>query len=107
MVISGSAQAFIVDRDGEAVCYTNKGYQYITDPASAKGHTHALHWGMWHPLDSNKLLTCSQDSTLRVWDINDAEAVMNETRIPTHKIVIKTRNAQGRKTSPTSCAYSK
>ncbi|CAH8520003.1 unnamed protein product [Schistosoma intercalatum] len=107
LVISGSAQAFIVDRDGEAVCYTNKGYQYITDPASAKGHTHALHWGMWHPLDSNKLLTCSQDSTLRVWDINDAEAVMNETRIPTHKIVIKTRNAQGRKTSPTSCAYSK
>ncbi|CAH8513187.1 unnamed protein product [Heterobilharzia americana] len=107
LVISGSAQAYIVDRDGEPVCYTNKGYQYITDPASAKGHTHALHWGTWHPLDSNKLLTCSQDSTLRIWDINDAEAIINETRIPNHKIVIKPRNAQGRKTSPTSCAYTR
>lgn len=107
LVISGSAQAHIVDRDGEPVCFTNKGFQYITDPASAKGHTHGLHWGCWHPLDSSKFLTCSQDATLRIWDLNDAESLLNETRIPTHKSVIKPRSAQGRKLVPTACAYSK
>lgn len=107
LAISGSAQAYIVDRDGEPVCYTNKGYQYITDPASAKGHTHALQWGTWHPLDTSKFLTCSQDATLRIWDINETEAIVNETRIPNHKFVIKPRNAQGRKAIPTACAYTK
>ncbi|KAF6772624.1 hypothetical protein AHF37_08505 [Paragonimus kellicotti] len=107
LAISGSAQAQIVDRDGEPVCFTNKGFQYITDPSSAKGHTHALHWGCWHPLDPSKFLTCSQDATLRVWDLNDAESLMNETRIPNHKAVIKPRSSQGRKVVPTACAYSK
>lgn len=106
-MISGSAQAHVVSRDGDAVCFTNKGFQYITDPASAKGHTHGLQWGTWHPLDATRFLTCSLDATLRTWDISDAETVVNETRLPTHKTVMKTRNAQGRKTVPTACAYSK
>ncbi|KAG5445589.1 WD repeat-containing protein 70 [Clonorchis sinensis] len=107
LVISGSAQAHVVTRDGEPVCFTNKGFQYITDPASAKGHTHGLHWGCWHPLDSSRFLTCSQDATLRIWNIEDAETLMNETRIPTHKSVIKPRTSQGRKVIPTTCTFSK
>ncbi|CAL8086980.1 unnamed protein product [Calicophoron daubneyi] len=107
LAISGSAQAQIVSRDGDPVCFTNKGYQYITDPAAAKGHTHGLHWGCWHPFDPSKILTCSQDATLRLWDINDAETVMNDTRIPNHKSVIKPRSAQGRKVIPTTCSFSK
>ncbi|TPP67347.1 Gastrulation defective protein 1 like protein [Fasciola gigantica] len=107
LAISGSAQAQVITRDGEPVCFTNKGFQYITDPASAKGHTHGLHWGCWHPLDSSKFLTCSQDCTLRIWDVNDAETLLNETKIPTHKSVLRPRNAQGRKVTPTTCSYSR
>ncbi|VDL50667.1 unnamed protein product [Hymenolepis diminuta] len=107
LVISGCPQAKIFTRDAEPYCETIRGYQYITDPASAKGHTHALNGGTWHPIDSRKFLTWSQDTTLRIWEIDTAEQIMDDTRIPCHSAVLKPRNKQGRKTTPTAGAYSK
>ncbi|KAL5963385.1 WD repeat-containing protein 70 [Taenia solium] len=107
LIISGSPQAKIFTRDAEPYCETIRGYQYITDPASAKGHTHALNGGTWHPIDSRKFLTWSQDTTLRVWEIDTAEQILDDTRIPSHSAILKPRNKQGRKTTPTAGAYSK
>lgn len=107
LIISGSPQAKIFTRDAEPYCETIRGYQYITDPASAKGHTHGINGATWHPFDGRKFLTWSQDTTLRVWEIDTAEQILNDTRIPTHSAVLKPRNGQGRKTIPTAGAYSK
>lgn len=70
LVISGAAQAKVLDRDGFEKCETVKGDQYITDMARTKGHVAALNCGCWHPFIKEEYLTCSQDGTCRIWVLN-------------------------------------
>ncbi|EZA50084.1 hypothetical protein DMN91_006312 [Ooceraea biroi] len=98
LVISGAAQAKVLDRDGFEKCETVKGDQYITDMARTKGHTASLNCGCWHPFTKEEYLTCSQDSTCRVWNLYRPRA---------HKSLIKCRAQNGVKTVPTTCAYSR
>ncbi|KAL7064123.1 hypothetical protein AAHC03_05145 [Spirometra sp. Aus1] len=107
LIVSASPQAKIMTRDGEFLCETIRGYQYITDPASAKGHTHSLKGGTWHPIDGRKFLTWSHDTTIRTWIIDDAETIVNDTRIPKYHEILRPKTAQGRKVIPTACAYSR
>jgi len=98
LVISGAAQAKVLDRDGFEKCETVKGDQYITDMARTKGHTASLNSGCWHPFTKEEYLTCSQDSTCRIWNLYRPRA---------HKSLIKCRAQNGVKTIPTTCAYSR
>ncbi|KAJ8683567.1 hypothetical protein QAD02_019359 [Eretmocerus hayati] len=98
LVLSGSAQAKILDRDGLERCETIKGDQYIADMAMTKGHTASLNCGMWHPFTKEEYITCSQDGTCRVWLVYKPKA---------HKSLIKCRAQNGTKTVPFSCAYSR
>ncbi|XP_012259386.2 gastrulation defective protein 1 homolog [Athalia rosae] len=98
LVVSGAAQAKVLDRDGFEKCETVKGDQYITDMARTKGHTAALNSGCWHPLIKEEYMTCSQDSTCRIWILYKPRG---------HKHLIKCRAQNGVKTIPTTCAYSK
>lgn len=98
LVISGSAQAKVLDRDGFEKCETVKGDQYISDMARTKGHTAGLYSGCWHPFTKEEYLTCSQDSTCRIWILYRPRA---------HKHLIKCRAQNGVKTIPTSCGYSR
>ncbi|CAL7944782.1 unnamed protein product [Xylocopa violacea] len=98
LVISGSAQAKVLDRDGFEKCETVKGDQYITDMACTKGHTAGLNSGCWHPFTKEEYLTCSQDSTCRIWILYRPRA---------HKHLIKCRAQNGVKTIPTTCGYSR
>lgn len=98
LVISGSAQAKILDRDGFEKYETTKGDMYITDMARTKGHVASLNSGMWHPYTKEEYMTCSQDGTCRVWILYKPKA---------HKSIIKLRSQNGTKTVPSSCAYSR
>uniref|UniRef100_A0A0C9QU76 CG5543_1 protein n=1 Tax=Fopius arisanus TaxID=64838 RepID=A0A0C9QU76_9HYME len=98
LVISGSAQAKVLDRDGFEKCETVKGDQYITDMARTKGHTAGLNAGAWHPFVKEEYITCSQDSTCRLWILY---------RPKRHKQLIKCRAQNGVKTIPTTCGYSR
>ncbi|XP_047344434.1 gastrulation defective protein 1 homolog [Vespa velutina] len=98
LVISGAAQAKVLDRDGFEKCETVKGDQYITDMARTKGHTAGLNCGCWHPFTKEEYLTCSQDSTCRIWLLHRPRG---------HKNVIKCRAQNGVKTIPTTCSYSR
>lgn len=98
LVISGSCQAKLLDRDGFEKMECVKGDMYITDMARTKGHVAGLTAGGWHPIRRQEFLTSSQDSTLRIWEVFKK----NE-----HKNVIKTRAYGGLKTSPTSCTYNR
>lgn len=98
LVISGMSQAKVLDRDGFEVAECVKGDQYIADMARTKGHTAPLNSGCWHPRVREEFLTCAEDSTCRLWDVEKPQH---------HKAIIKTRAQNGLKTVPTACAYSR
>ncbi|CAB3998211.1 WD repeat-containing 70 [Paramuricea clavata] len=98
LVCSGNAQAKILDRDGFEAMECVKGYQYLFDMAKTKGHVSMLNGGCWHPKDRDKFMTCGDDGTVRLWDVNVPKKNIN---------VLKTKSIQGKKAVPTHCAYSK
>ncbi|GBP49765.1 Gastrulation defective protein 1 homolog [Eumeta japonica] len=98
LVVSGSSQAKVLDRDGFEILECVKGDQYITDMARTKGHTAALNSGCWHPNIREEFMTCSQDGTLRLWLTENPKQ---------HKSVIKPRQQGGLKTNPTICVFSR
>ncbi|CAH2056870.1 unnamed protein product, partial [Iphiclides podalirius] len=98
LVVSGSAQAKVLDRDGFEVLECVKGDQYITDMAKTKGHTASLNSGCWHPHVREEFMTSSRDGTLRLWLTGNPKQ---------HKSVIKPRQQGGLKTNPTACTFSR
>uniref|UniRef100_A0A672ZHJ8 WD repeat-containing protein 70 n=1 Tax=Sphaeramia orbicularis TaxID=375764 RepID=A0A672ZHJ8_9TELE len=98
LVISGNSQAKVLDRDGFNVMECVKGDQYIVDMANTKGHTAMLNSGCWHPKIKEEFMTCSNDGTVRTWDLNSEKK---------HKSVFKPRSFQGKKVIPTCCTYSR
>ncbi|XP_058474139.1 WD repeat-containing protein 70 [Solea solea] len=98
LVISGNAQAKVLDRDGFNVMECVKGDQYIVDMANTKGHTAMLNSGCWHPKIKEEFMTCSNDGTVRTWDLKSEKK---------HKAVFKPRSLQGKKVIPTCCTYSR
>lgn len=97
LLVSGSSQAKVIDRDGYEKMECVKGDQYITDMSKTKGHVGGLTSGCWHPTKREEFLTSSLDSTLRLWHSRSKE----------QKQVIKTRTQGGLKTSPTSCTFNR
>uniref|UniRef100_UPI0037E7F362 WD repeat-containing protein 70 n=1 Tax=Semicossyphus pulcher TaxID=241346 RepID=UPI0037E7F362 len=98
LVVSGNAQAKVLDRDGFNVMECVKGDQYIVDMANTKGHTAMLNSGCWHPKIKEEFMTCSNDGTVRTWDLQSEKK---------HKSVFKPRSFQGKKVIPTCCTYSR
>ncbi|XP_060046949.1 WD repeat-containing protein 70 [Erinaceus europaeus] len=98
LVVSGSSQAKVIDRDGFEVMECIKGDQYIVDMANTKGHTAMLHTGSWHPKVKGEFMTCSNDATVRTWDVENPKK---------QRSVFKPRTAQGKKVIPTTCTYSR
>lgn len=98
LVISGNSQAKVLDRDGFEKLECVKGDQYISDMANTKGHIAQLTSGCWHPLKKEEFLTCSLDSTLRIWEVPHFRQQKN---------VIKARAQGGLRATPTSCTYNR
>ena len=90
----------VLDRDGGNVMECLKGDQYVLDQTRNKGHTAVINSGNWHPKIKEEFLTCSQDATMRLWNLND--------RGKKSKAVIKCKNRKsGLRAIPTSCTYSR
>ncbi|XP_050077246.1 gastrulation defective protein 1 homolog [Anopheles maculipalpis] len=98
LVVSGSSQAKVLDRDGFEKMECVKGDQYIADMSKTKGHIAGLTSGCWSPVRREEFLTSGMDSTLRTW-------VFAKTK--EQRAVIKTRAQGGLKTIPTTCAYNR
>ncbi|KAG8456694.1 hypothetical protein GDO86_002469 [Hymenochirus boettgeri] len=98
LVVAGNSQAKVLDRDGFPVMECVKGDQYIIDMANTKGHTAMLNGGSWHPKIKEEFMTCSNDGTVRTWDVN------NEKK---HKNVFKPRSVVGKRVIPTCCTYNR
>uniref|UniRef100_A0A2M4BH90 Uncharacterized protein n=1 Tax=Anopheles marajoara TaxID=58244 RepID=A0A2M4BH90_9DIPT len=98
LVVSGSSQAKVLDRDGFEKMECVKGDQYITDMSKTKGHIAGLTSGCWSPVRREEFLTSANDATLRTW-------VFAKTK--EQRAVIKTRAQGGLKTNPTCCTYNR
>lgn len=101
LVISGSCQAVIVAKDGIVAKQYQcpKGDQYLRDMQNTKGHVQMLNDGRWNPKDKETFITCSNDATVRIWDLN---------KLSQQKTVIKTRSpSNGLKCVPNVCCYSR
>lgn len=96
LVISGTSQAKVLDRDGFEKMECVKGDQYIADMSRTKGHTAQLTAGDWHPHHKDEFITASLDGTIRVW---------NAFRGKEHQSLIKARAQGGLRTTPSACAY--
>ncbi|KAL2087731.1 hypothetical protein ACEWY4_016559 [Coilia grayii] len=57
-----------------------------------------LNSGCWHPKIKEEFLTCSNDGTVRTWDLNSEKK---------HKAVFKPRSQTGKRVTPTCCTYSR
>ncbi|KAJ7462614.1 transcription factor [Mycena galericulata] len=86
LVVSGTTQAKLYDRDGEEEATFVKGDPYIRDMKHTSGHTPKI------------FITSSADSTIRIWDIENK-------RKQKSVIVVKSKE-RGARTKVTSCAYS-
>ncbi|KAH3695028.1 WD repeat-containing protein 70-like [Dreissena polymorpha] len=98
LVVAGNSQAKVLDRDGHEKFECKKGDQYLADMGQTKGHAAMLNSGFFNPKVKAEFMTCSNDGTVRLWDVND------EGKKQRH--VIKARCQQGRRVVPTACAYS-
>ncbi|KAF5382910.1 hypothetical protein D9757_006321 [Collybiopsis confluens] len=98
LVISGTTQAKLYDRDGEEQATFVKGDPYIRDMKNTSGHVSELSACTWHPNDSQLFITASADSTIRIWDVE------NKRKQKT-VIVVKSKE-RGARTKVLSCAYS-
>ena len=61
-----------------------------------RGHTSNITTGMWHPCDSEVIVTAAHDSSVRFWDVNKEKQ---------HKALVKVKNEKGQaKVTPTAIA---
>ncbi|KAI0361849.1 transcription factor [Trametes cingulata] len=98
LVISGTTQAKMYDRDGEELATYIKGDPYIRDMKNTAGHVAELTSCAWHPKDPQTFITSSLDSTIRIWDVE------NKRKQKT-VIVVKSKE-RGARTKVNACGYS-
>jgi len=98
LVIASNSQAKVYDRDGYELLQCVKGDQYLNDMYNTKGHTAMLNDGCWNPVNKEEFLTCSNDGTIRTWDVF--------RRGKESKMIRKCRDKSGRRTQPICCCYS-
>ncbi|WVF68686.1 hypothetical protein IAT40_003458 [Kwoniella sp. CBS 6097] len=98
LIISGTVQPKVFTREGEDGVEYNKGDVYLRDMKNTNGHTAEITGGSFHPIDNSQFLTCSNDSTLRIWDV--------ENKRKQKQVIVVRSKERGGRTKVTSCAWS-
>jgi hypothetical protein len=79
LCVTNSPQPEVRDAAGKLLTTFIKGYPYITDLRHTKGHTVSCVSGSWRPHAEGGVLTCAEDGSLRLWDVESAERSCVET----------------------------
>ncbi|VVT47464.1 uncharacterized protein SAPINGB_P001724 [Magnusiomyces paraingens] len=80
----------LYDRDGIEIAEFSSGDMYLVDMKNTKGHTAEITSGAWNPMSGDLFATSSNDSTVRVWDVNN-------TRSQRDVIVVRSKGSRGNK----------
>ena len=75
---------------------------------NTKGHIAMLNYGCWNQRDVSEFMTCSNDGTVRLWDLNKSHstAISSIPNLDQQK-VIKVKAKNGLKATPTAITYSR
>ncbi|CAI4226332.1 unnamed protein product [Auanema sp. JU1783] len=103
LICSGEAMVKLIDRTGKQWAETVKGDQYLVDVKNTKGHTAAVNCGVWNPIVKNEFLTCSDDGTVRFWNLDEYKVITK--CFNKHLKIIKVKNAGGKRAMPQTCCY--
>jgi WD40 repeat protein len=68
LVAPGGNQAKIYNREGEEEVEFQKGDMYVVQMKQTRGHCATVNCCEWHPKERNRLITCGNDCTMRLWD---------------------------------------
>ncbi|KAF5377544.1 hypothetical protein D9615_005192 [Tricholomella constricta] len=98
LVVSGTTQIKLFDRDGEEEATYIKGDPYIRDMRHTSGHVGELSSCAWHPHDPKVFITSSADSTIRIWDV--------ENKRKQKTVIVAKSKERGARTKITTCGYS-
>ncbi|TNY22933.1 WD40-repeat-containing domain protein [Rhodotorula diobovata] len=98
LAATGATQVKLYDRDGLEICEFNKGDMYIRDLRNTDGHVAAVTALAWHPKNPSLFLTCSADSTLRIWD--------KDNRRKSKSVIVVKSKERGGKTKVSACCWS-
>lgn len=71
LVATHTTQCRLFNRDGKLITDYAKGDMYLRDLRHTLGHTANLTCVRWHPTDPLTFATAGNDSTIRIWDIED------------------------------------
>eukprot|EP00850_Spirogloea_muscicola_P008358 SM000044S16005 [mRNA] locus=s44:514126:517938:+ [translate_table: standard] len=123
LAVTGSAQAKpetmnervqVYDRDGYTQGEFLRGDMYIRDLKNTKGHLSGLTGGEWHPRERHTALTCSEDGSLRIWDVTNFKTQKQDTStsyylirltLPRGMQVIKPKLARPGRVPVNSCTW--
>ncbi|GAA6046900.1 hypothetical protein JCM3770_003419 [Rhodotorula araucariae] len=98
LAATGATQVKLYDRDGLELGEYNKGDMYIRDLRNTDGHVAAITAVAWHPKNAALFLTCSADSTLRIWD--------KDNRRKSKSVIVVKSKERGGKTKVSACCWS-
>lgn len=98
LLAMGNAQPQVLDRDGHQVYECKKGDQYIVDMKNTKGHVALVRSACWDPKTRDNFISCSDDGTIRIWDINTVKKNID---------VIRLKDVHARKTGCSFCCFNK
>tara|TARA_B110000208_G_scaffold128933_1_gene156625 strand:+ start:70 stop:2727 length:2658 start_codon:yes stop_codon:yes gene_type:complete len=105
---TGSAQLTVFNRDGAGgrhggpLITGRKGDPYLHDMSKTVGHTTGIADLHWHPTDDNVVLTCADDSTLRLWKL---DGKMKFDQLCCNS-VLKVVTQKGHRTKVGACGWS-
>lgn len=72
LVATGTAQPQLYDRNGNLLYAYKKGDMYIRDMKNTAGHVAEVTSCFWHPTEANTFATTSTDSSIRLWNMENA-----------------------------------
>ena len=75
------------------------------DASKTPGHQAMVNQGMFHPHNREWYITCSNDGTLRQWDVDTRDKDMFGVIVIKHFDVRKTKDIKGKRATPTSVTY--
>ena len=106
LVVAGSAEPKVLDRDGRELGYFTRGDMYIRDLKHTRGHIMGCTSGAWHPRDKSVVLTASEDGTLRLWDIEHISKDGGAAGGKCQTAVVKAQSSKPGRLGVSACAWS-